>query len=382
MRPAWLGVVGLFCVVLFGATVAQAVSPSGVPDGNTIHACRKASSGSLRVIDTTKHQSCGSGEAAISWTTWKWRGSWTSKTTYKPGDIVSDGGITFIAIAASPAGIKPATAISRWALLGARLHWVGDWTTGVAYAAGSVVTYQGSSYLASHASPAGTLPTNTAYWTLVAQRGGVGLAGAKGATGAQGLQGLTGAAGAAGLPGLPGATGATGLPGLPGNDGTQGPIGPTGLQGLQGLAGAAGATGPTGLQGVQGLTGDAGPGAGIISGSSDGIVIATGQFIGPFATPPDSVGNVAFPVQSAGTLSHFTAKVQLAVGATGTLTFTVYKNGVATAVTCTVSGVAAKTCSDLTHTASFGPGDTVAVGAVSGGTLPTLSIVGWAAQYG
>jgi hypothetical protein len=427
LRPAWLALVGVFCAVLFGATIAQAVSPSGIPDGNTIRACRKISGGALRVIDTTKHQTCHAGESQLSWTTWKWRGTWSSSLAYKPGDLLTDGGLTFISIAKSPAGVKPITDSNKWALIGARLNFAGAWAANVAYQSGSVVTYLGSSYVTLYAPPVGTLPTNTAYWTVVAQRGAAGVAGAKGATGAQGLQGLAGAPGTAGLPGSAGATGATGLAGLAGTAGADGAVGPTGLTGaigptgltgaigptgltgaigptgltgaigptgLTGLTGLAGATGPTGLQGlqgtqgiqgvqgIQGLTGDAGPGAGIISGSSNGIAIGSGQFIGPFASPPDTAANVAFPVQTAGTLSHFTVKVQLFVGATGTATFTLYKNGVATAVTCTVSGVVTKTCSDVTHTASFSPGDTVAVGAVQGGTLPTLSIVGWAAQYG
>jgi hypothetical protein len=164
------------------------------------------------------------------------------------------------------------------------------------------------------------------------------------------------------------------LPGLPGGQGLPGVTGPTGSQGLQGL---------TGLTGLTGSQGDPGPGTGIISGGSAGIVIGSGQFIGPFASPPDTtVGNVAFPVLTAGTLSHFIAKLQLAVGVGGSATFTVWKNGGPTGVTCTVpAGLTSKSCSDLAHTASFSPGDTVAV-AITQTLAPTLSIVGWAAQYG
>ena len=104
---------------------------------------------------------------------------------------------------------------------------------------------------------------------------------------------------------------------------------------------------------------------------------------GPFASPPDTVlANVAFPVQSAGTLSHFQVKLQLAVGLGGSLTFSVLNNGAPTGVTCTVSaGLTSKTCSDVTHTASFSPGETLAV-AITQASAPTVSIVGWAAQYG
>jgi hypothetical protein len=94
------------------------------------------------------------------------------------------------------------------------------------------------------------------------------------------------------------------------------------------------------------------------------------------------LANVAFPVQSAGTLSHFQVNLQLAVGLGGSLTFAVLKDGAATGVTCTVNaGLTSKTCSDVTHTVSFTPGNTVAV-AITQASAPTVSIVGWAAQYG
>lgn len=61
--------------------------------------------------------------------------------------------------------------------------------------------------------PAGSVPTNTAYWDKVADRGAVG------ATGAQGIQGATGATGAVGAQGIQGAVGATGATGATGAQG-------------------------------------------------------------------------------------------------------------------------------------------------------------------
>ena len=420
-RGAWLIAPALLGAILFGSTVAQALSPAGVPNGNTFSGCRTTSTGALRIIDPSRHQKCHAGETALTWTAWKWRGNWAASKSYATGDVVSAGGMTFLAIANSPAGNPPATKPKLWAFIGSRLNFVGPWVASQAYAAGNVVSSQGSSYVALIAPPVGTSPTNTSYWTLVAERGASGLPGIPGAPGATGLTGpagltgptgltgdtgltgptgLTGDTGLTGPTGLTGDTGPTGLTGdtgltgptgLTGDTGLTGPTGLTGATGLTGLPGAAGATGltgPTGLTGATGLTGPTGltgavgPGAGIISGGSDGIAIAGGQFLGPFASPPDTtIGNVEFPVQSSGTLSNFQVKLQDSIGlGGGTLAFTVYKNGSPTGVTCSITVSTAKSCSDLTHSVSFSPGNTIAVGITQSG-LPTLSIAGWAAQY-
>lgn len=47
----------------------------------------------------------------------------------------------------------------------------GEWSASVAYAYLDLVSYQGSSYVATKAVPAGTLPTDTSYWMLSAEKG-------------------------------------------------------------------------------------------------------------------------------------------------------------------------------------------------------------------
>ena len=92
----------------------------------------------------------------------------------------------------------------------------GAWASGTAYVNNTtqidVVTYNGSSYACktSHTASPSILPTNTTYWTLIAQ---------KGATGAKGDKGDTGATGPAGATGAKGATGATGAQGPKGDTG-------------------------------------------------------------------------------------------------------------------------------------------------------------------
>ena len=199
-----------------------------------------------------------------------------------------------------------------------RLVHKGVYSSGTAYEFFDCVTYNGSSYVctASGGSPAGTLPTDTSKWALMAQKGNTGATGATGAKGDKGDTGDTGAQGATGAKGvsfavkgawasgtayvnnaaqidvvtysgssyacvkshtssssiLPtnatywtliaqkGATGATGKQGEKGDKGDKGEQGPkgdkgdTGATGPQGPKGATGATGPQGPQGPAGST--------------------------------------------------------------------------------------------------------------------------------
>jgi len=118
------------------------------------------------------------------------------------------------------------------------------------YAAYDVVTYNGSTYNATVAIPAGgATPDSNPSWTLMAQ------AGAAGATGSQGNTGALGPQGPQGNPGNTGATGPSGPTGAPGNTGAVGPVGPIGLTGSTGATGATGAQGSMGLPGAQGPPG-------------------------------------------------------------------------------------------------------------------------------
>jgi Collagen triple helix repeat (20 copies) len=94
----------------------------------------------------------------------------------------------------------------------------------VIYATNDVVTYHGSTYVAIAANgPSSSTPDVNSAWTIMAQQGATGAAGA---TGTQGPFGLTGATGPQGLQGFTGLTG------------PQGPQGATGPQGPAGTGGA------------------------------------------------------------------------------------------------------------------------------------------------
>lgn len=57
----------------------------------------------------------------------------------------------------------------------------GAYNAGTDYAVGDSVSYNGSSYVMYSDASAGTLPTNTTYWMVLANKGDTGSAGASGA---------------------------------------------------------------------------------------------------------------------------------------------------------------------------------------------------------
>ena len=99
---------------------------------------------------------------------------------------------------------------------GVSMRLLGAWSNATAYVNNStyidIVTYGGNTY-ACKTSNTGQTPTNTTYWTLIAQ---------KGATGAQGVQGPKGDTGATGPQGPQGAAGAKGATGAQGPKGDPG----------------------------------------------------------------------------------------------------------------------------------------------------------------
>jgi hypothetical protein len=104
------------------------------------------------------------------------------------------------------------------------------------YAAYDVVTYNGSTYDATVAIPAGGgTPDTNPNWSLMTQAGTPGQPGAQGAPGPQGSQGAQGPPGTPGLQGLQGPQGPQGPTGDTGATGAQGPQGPAGVPG-KGLA--------------------------------------------------------------------------------------------------------------------------------------------------
>ena len=77
----------------------------------------------------------------------------------------------------------------------------GAWNSAAAYAVGDVVVYQGQLYYTKSATTAGTLPTVTAKFDLIASKGADGTNGTNGTNGINGTNGTNGADGAPGAAG-------------------------------------------------------------------------------------------------------------------------------------------------------------------------------------
>jgi hypothetical protein len=70
--------------------------------------------------------------------------------------------------------------------------WKGDFNASTQYEVSECVSYNGSSYTCILRPSIGTLPTDTTYWKLLAQKGDKGDTGATGSQGPQGIQGVKG----------------------------------------------------------------------------------------------------------------------------------------------------------------------------------------------
>ncbi len=242
------------------------------------------------------------------------------------------------------------------------------------------------------------------------QAGATGQTGATGAQGASGAAGATGASGAAGPPGATGSQGASGAAGSNGRcgrdgsdgrcrrDGRCGCAGPSGATGSQGASGAIGATGATGAAGATGQAGATGSQGATGATGATGAAGPTGLPGGPtvvsgavtFVDPADTAGfigiggeqNVASTVAvagsqtpAAGTISGF--RGHLTSSAAGTVVFTLFLNGAATSVSCSIAAGSA-TCLDGTHTVTVTAGDTIAVEITNASGL--LRNAGWSAK--
>ena len=206
--------------------------------------------------------------------------------------------------------------------------------------------------------------------------GPTGLTGATGNTGATGAVGPTGAAGAVGPAGPTGAIGATGATGPAGADGLMGAAGPTGSTGATGSTGPTGATGATGPTGAMGATGPTGAGMGLNAMTFVSRFVNTGS-PGPFYLSPvlteglntnqtvlmDSThanflvmpASCTLKALNVGVANYFSPGLN-------SITLTVYKNGAAQAMACSVTlNGGSGSCSDSTHVVALAAGDTLSL---------------------
>ncbi len=85
-------------------------------------------------------------------------------------------------------------------------------------------------------------------------------------------------------------------------------------------------------------------------------------------------------VKTAGTLSNFRVTVGSPPGTGNIWAFSVFRNGVTTVVTCSITGATATTCTSI-NTAVFAAGDTLSVQVIPAST-PVSDDMGWVADFG
>jgi hypothetical protein len=116
------GVTGFAVGVIATMTIAGGgVALASIPSSSTAKftGCVAKQGGALRVIDAQSGKKCKSSEKKITWSKgWTHRGGWASGTTYKPGDVVTQSGSSYVAKSKST-GVSPGSNASKWGLLAA-----------------------------------------------------------------------------------------------------------------------------------------------------------------------------------------------------------------------------------------------------------------------
>jgi hypothetical protein len=92
--------------------------------------------------------------------------TWSSATTYQPGDIVGYGGYSYISKTINSNAI-PSTSTSNWGLFTTGFNFIGDWAAAQSYQVGNVTRLGGYTYVAvlDHTSSSGNTPPNLTYWS-------------------------------------------------------------------------------------------------------------------------------------------------------------------------------------------------------------------------
>jgi len=119
----------------------------------------------------------------VSLASMEWKGAWISTRNYKKGDIVSNDGAVFIAKVNNVDSV-PSDSSYSWSVFidrfeGEPFIWRGQWSSTFNYQPNDVVSYMGSTYIATATSLNITPDSNNGsfeYWNLMASQGSNGNA--------------------------------------------------------------------------------------------------------------------------------------------------------------------------------------------------------------
>lgn len=245
---------------------------------------------------------------------------------------------------AGPTGATgPQGAIGPQGLQGPPISFIGAWSSSTPYSIGSAVSESGTSYIALTANtaidPAIDVAGSGGNWAVLAKAGAVGAAGATGATGPAG---------------------------------SVGPAGPSGPTGPTGPAGPAGANG-SGVNAVVYAMEFVNPGS---NTGTTFYMSPLNHLNSPAVSTNGAIANAAeanfstMPV--ACTMSALNVGVNnYNTSAADTTTITIYKNQVATSMTCSVTTNGnSSSCQDKSHTFSVAGGDSISVAFVETNANP------------
>lgn len=99
-------------------------------------------------------------------TGWSFIGVWSGSTTYKIGEVVTYGGIAYVALQ-DGTNQNPNTATSYWSTIVPGFQFEGVYNGSTGYQKNDLVSYGGNTYIALQPTT-GNLPTNGTYWSLFA----------------------------------------------------------------------------------------------------------------------------------------------------------------------------------------------------------------------
>lgn len=96
----------------------------------------------------------------------QWRGSWTTSTYYNLGDLVKDGGKTYICTTAHTSLSTFEADTSNWSIFTDGLKWRSNWETNTLYNLGDIVRFGGNTYICTDAHTSAADLFNIAYWEV------------------------------------------------------------------------------------------------------------------------------------------------------------------------------------------------------------------------
>ncbi len=102
--------------VLLGGMASTGVAVAKIPSTKSglITACVAKQSGSIRIINAQRGATCHRGEKTVRWSRgWSFRGDWSAGLAYRVGDVVTVNGTSYLARQRSK-GVTPSSTSTAW----------------------------------------------------------------------------------------------------------------------------------------------------------------------------------------------------------------------------------------------------------------------------